>query len=182
MGQRGPAALPANVHLLRGNPSKKPLTDLLSELQPEVELPDFPSWLLPEAKKEWKRIGAELVKYGLVSKLDRAALVLYVQAWARMVWAERQLSRAMDVAEKKRREVEAAGGVYEGTDGIMVATPNGGLQYSHYYVVQKNSAHQVKMFLEQFGMSPSSRSKVTPSDNRQQQLFAPATESEFQQI
>src|SRR5690242_18226422 len=71
MGTRGPRALPANVHILRGNPSKKPLGELFDELRPEVEIPDCPSWIWSEAKKEWKRVSAELEKYGLISKLDR---------------------------------------------------------------------------------------------------------------
>ncbi len=91
MGQRGPKPLPANVHQLRGNASKKPIGAILDEFRPEVEIPDFPSWIWPEAKKEWKRVSFELERYGLVSKLDRAALVLYCQAWAKMVWAERAL-------------------------------------------------------------------------------------------
>lgn len=77
MGQRGPKPLPANVHQLRGNASKKPIGAILDEFRPEVEIPDFPSWIWPEAKKEWKRVSYELERYGLVSKLDRAALVLY---------------------------------------------------------------------------------------------------------
>ncbi|HEX7454965.1 MAG TPA: P27 family phage terminase small subunit, partial [Gallionella sp.] len=46
----------------------------------------LPKHLLPEAKKEWKRAAAELLRYGVVSKLDRAALALYVQEWAWLVW------------------------------------------------------------------------------------------------
>ena len=51
MGARGPRALPANVHVLRGNPSKKSVGDLMGEFQPEVEIPGAPSWLWAEAKK-----------------------------------------------------------------------------------------------------------------------------------
>ena len=129
MGQRGPKPLPGNVHLLRGNASKKPLGALLDEFQPEVEIPSFPSWIWPEAKKEWKRISGELERYGLVSKLDRAALVLYCQAWAKMVWSENQLSRAMKQAETARLEAEAKGEEYTGGDGLMIKTANGNFTY-----------------------------------------------------
>ena len=61
MGSRGPQPLPSNVHLLRGNPSKKSATDLLDDFNPEVEIPTSPKWLWPEAKKEWRRIGAERI-------------------------------------------------------------------------------------------------------------------------
>jgi len=51
MGLRGPKALPANVHLLRNNPSKKPLASLFDEFRPEVDIPKVPPWLWAEAKK-----------------------------------------------------------------------------------------------------------------------------------
>lgn len=170
MGARGPKPLPANVHLLRSNPSKKSLDDLFNEFNPEVEIPDYPSWMWPEAKKEWKRVSAELLKYGLISKLDRAALVLYVQAWAKMVWAEKQMAQAMKIAEQKRKEAEDKGEVYVGGDGIMVLTANGNMIYSHHWVVGRRAAEDVNRYLTSFGMSPSARGRVSPSENRQQSL------------
>lgn len=182
MGARGPAPLPANVHLLRGNPSKKPLGDLLGEFRPEVEIPDCPSWVWPEAKKEWKRVTAELERYGLISKLDRAALVLYCQAWGKMVWAERMLSRAMKQAEAGRAEAEAAGEVWTKGDGIMVPSPNGSLVYSHYWVVSRRSSEDVSRFLQAFGLSPASRSRVSTSDNRQGDLPLEAGQDEWNRL
>lgn len=179
MAKPGPKPLPSNVHLLRGNPSKKPMASLLDDFQPEVELPGFPSWTWPEAKKEWKRIGAELDRYGLVSKLDRAALVLYCQAWAKMVWAEQMLSRAMKAAEAKRLVAEEKGEEYTGGDGIMVRTANGNFTYSHHWVVGNKAAQQVKEFIALFGLSPSHRSGVSISNNRQASLFEEGTQDEW---
>lgn len=174
MGARGPKGLPANVHMLRGNPSKKQLGSLFDEFRPEVEIPGAPSWIWPEAKKEWKRISGELEKYGLISKLDRAALVLYCQAWAKMVWAEQRLTHAMKIADEKRAAVEAEGKEWVGGDGIMVPTVNGNLVYSHHWVVGRHAAAEVKRCLDLFGLSPAARSKVTTSDNRQGSLFGEA--------
>ena len=175
MGTRGPKPLPANVHMLRGNASKKPMGAILDEFRPEVEIPDFPSWIWPEAKKEWKRLATELERYGLISKLDRAALVLYCQAWAKMVWAERALTRAMKLAEDARVEAESKGLEYAGGDGLMVKTANGNFTYSHHWVVGKHAASEVKRYLDLFGLSPSARSRVTVSDNRQGSLFQEGT-------
>ena len=179
MGRPGPKPLPANVHVLRGNASKKPLGSILDEFRPEVEIPDFPSWIWPEAKKEWKRIATELKRYGLISKLDRAALVLYCQAWAKMVWAERALTRAMKVAEEAREAAERDGREYTGGDGLMVKTANGNFTYSHHWVVGKHAASEVKRYLDLFGLSPSARSRVTVSDNRQGSLFQEGTKDEW---
>lgn len=182
MGQPGPKPLPGNVHALRGNPSKKPLGQLLDEFKPEVEIPDFPSWIWPEAKKEWKRISTELERYGLVSKLDRAALVLYCQAWAKMVWAERALTRAMKAAEDARAKAESNGVEYTGGDGLMIKTANGNFTYSHHWVVGKHAASEVKRYLDLFGLSPSARSRVSTSDNRQGTLFQEAGQDKWNDL
>ena len=168
MGRR---SLPANVHLLRGNPSKKPVADLVDGLQPEVEIPGCPKHLLPEARKEWKRITPELERYGLVSKLDRSALALYCQAWARLVWAEEQMSRAMAVAAEKAAAAEARGEEWTGGDGMTIPTPSGHMTYSPHWVIANKAAQQVRDFLAMFGLSPETRSKVAPSSVRQRNLF-----------
>lgn len=179
MGRRGPPPLPGNVHVLRGNASKKPLGALLDEFQPEVEIPTFPSWIWPEAKKEWKRISTELERYGLISRLDRAAMVLYCQAWAKMVWAENQLSRAMKRADEARTAAEANGEEYTGGDGLMVKTANGNFTYSHHWVVGRHAASEVRRYLDLFGLSPSARARVSTSDNRQGRLFEEGSQDQW---
>ena len=171
MGARGPKPLPANVHVLRGNPSKKSFADLVDDLQPEVEVPGCPPHLLPEARKEWKRIGPELERYGLVSKLDRAALSLYCQAWARWVWAERQLQRAQALAQARMDEAEARGETYTGGDGLTVPTPNGHMTYSPHWVVANKAMEQVHKYLASFGLDPASRGRVNTSKVRQRDMF-----------
>lgn len=171
MGARGPKPLPANVHMLRGNASKKSIAELVDEFQPEVEIPGCPSHLLPEARKEWRRITPELERYGLVSKLDRASLALYCQAWARWVWAERQLQRAQATAEAAMAAAEAAGKHYTGGDGITVPTPNGHMTYSPHWVVANKAMEQVHKYLASFGLDPASRGRVAPSKVRQRDMF-----------
>jgi hypothetical protein len=50
-------------------------------------------------------------------------MVLYCQAWAKMVWAERMLSRAMKDAEERRAAAEAAGEEYTGGTASWSAPP-----------------------------------------------------------
>ena len=179
MGARGPKPLPANVHLLRGNPSKLSAAELKGSVQFEVELPSLPKHLLPEAKKEWKRAAGELLRYGLVSKLDRTALALYVQEWAWLVWHEEALQRDIKLAEAKRAawdlvqqakvvQAEANGeefapAAYPGGDGFMLPTPNGSFTYNPHWVARNKHAAGVDKFQASFGMSPSSRGRVSPS-------------------
>ena len=171
MASRGPKPLPSNVHLLRNNPSKKTSAQLMDSLQPEIDIPDCPPHLWPEAKKEWKRITVELLRYGLISKLDRAALCLYVQTWAELLHAEKMLKRNMGRAAKKMADAEAAGQEYMGGDGMVEVTSNGNMIYSPYWVIANKARNQVDKFLSNFGMSPSSRGRVNPSNHLQRSLF-----------
>lgn len=241
MGARGPKPLPANVHLLKGNPSKIPLDQLGDSVDPVIEVPGVPKHLWPEARKEWRRISALLVENRLVSKLDRSALALYCQWWAKWVWAEEQFTRSKNIAEARRQaHVEAAGqaadalaraglldsgpaaastatgptadgapplparplaqieadlarglpvspdeakiaaavaaarldaeATWSGGDGMMVPTPSGALIYNPHWVAARQAALYVDKFLASFGLNPSARGRVSPSNNRQGSL------------
>ncbi len=189
MGARGPKPLPANVHALRGNPSRLPLDRLRDAVEPDVEIPDCPKHLLPEARKFWRRLTPELEKLGLISKIDQAALALACQEWAWWVWHEEQLQRDIKLAEAKREaweqieatrkaEAEATGamfvpGVWTGGNGFERATPNGSTTYSPHWVARNRHVLLLDKFLASFGMSPSSRGRVTPSSR---QLVLPGVE------
>lgn len=170
MGLRGPKPLPNNVVQLTGNPGKKPAHRLMDSLQPEIDIPGCPSHLLPEARKEWRRIVPELKRYGLISKLDRAALCLYLSSWAELVHAEKLLNRAIAQADRKRKEAEARGEEYTGGDGITLVTTNGNVIYSPLWVAANKARNQVDKFLANFGMSPSARARVTLSNHLQSSL------------
>jgi P27 family predicted phage terminase small subunit len=184
--------IPANVHLLRGNPGHKSMADLTDDVRPETELPGLPPHLLPEARKEWRRIAPELMRYGLVSHLDRAALGLYCQEYAWWVWHENALQadiadavalrKAHDLAERKKAvDAQARGEVYVlqkyiGADGFMRSTPNGGEMYNPHWCARNRHAAALDKFLTSFGLSPSSRGRVSPGP-MQGDLFAVPAES-----
>ena len=182
MGTRGPKPMSARAHLMRGNPSKKPIAELQDEIQLLVETPDCPKHLWPEARREWKRISAELEAAGLVAKVDRAQLALYCQAWARMVWHEVMFKRAIDDAAAKLEAFEKAEGdkvaaaealgetytpaAWNGGDGLQIPTPNGSFTYNPHWVAAGKAADQVDKFGQSFGIAgPSSRVRVRQSNN-----------------
>lgn len=182
MGARGPKPMSARAHLMRGNASKKSLTELQDEIQLLVETPDCPKHLWPEARREWKRISAELEDAGLVAKVDRAQLSLYCQAWARMVWHEEMFKRAIDQAAagrtafdaaeaSKAAEAKAHGEEHQakewtGGDGLQIPTPNGSFTYNPHWVAAGKAADQVDKFGQSFGIAgPSSRVRVRQSNN-----------------
>ena len=69
-----------------GNPGKRRLN--AKEPKADIEIPDAPETLDDVARAEWDRITFELVKAGLLTKLDRAVLALYCQTWSIYVEAE----------------------------------------------------------------------------------------------
>lgn len=182
--------MPANVHRLRGNPGHKSNFDLTDSVNPEIETPGCPKHLLPEARKEWKRIAPELEKLRLISKLDRASLAIYCQEYAWLAWHETCLQR--DIAhvaskraifEEKRSRFEAecaaaaacgeewtrgewTGGEWTGGDGYTIPTPNGSLTYNPHWVGRNKAADKVSRYQALFGLSPSARGRVTPSANQ----------------
>ena len=159
MGRR---KLPNNVHLLQGNPSKKPLGELLGGVHPLVEIPNCPAHLQAEAKKEYERVSVELRDLGLISKIDRAALVAYCTAWAETVQCEKKIAE-LNAADEK------------GEAGLIGLTPNGYQQMSVWVQIRNRAYERMGKFMNEFGMSPSSRTKATPSDN---QLSLPGIDGE----
>lgn len=162
MGDRGPKPQPNVIKLLRGNPGRRTL-DLSDGVQPVVAVPDIPKHLSKEGRKEWRRITVELEENGIVSRLDRAALAIYCQTWGRLVLAEQAL-------EAKRRQAEEAG-LDEAEAVFIQKTPTGFHRESALLRIVGRLQQDCDRYLASFGMSPSSRSKVKPSDNRQQGLF-----------
>jgi P27 family predicted phage terminase small subunit len=104
--------------------------------QPHRGRPTLPGWLSYEAKLEWGRVVPELDHMGLLCKVDRAALAAYCQAWAELRLATETLER----------------------EGRTYAGPNGILKMHPAVTLQKLALATVRAYLNEFGLSPSSRS------------------------
>lgn len=138
MGKRGPAPKPTALRIIEGNPSNRPLQK--NEPKPTAGIPTRPEWLLPEAKHEWSRVVPELERLGLLTVVDRAALATYCQAWARYVEAEAKLSEY---------------------GGVLKAKKSDYVQVSPYETISRHSAQIVKAFCAEFGLTPSSRGRMS---------------------
>jgi phage terminase, small subunit, putative, P27 family len=132
----GRKPIPTNLHILRGNPGKRQLNGDEPRFDPSP--PKCPAHLSDEAKREWRRIVRELSKAKLLTVVDRAALAAYCQAWGRWVEAEENIRK----------------------HGTLVKSPNGYPMQSPYLAVANKAMEQMTRMLVEFGMSPSSRSRI----------------------
>lgn len=154
MGERGPKPLPANVHLLRGNPSKKPIAELLGEFRPPVGMPKRPAELNDAARKIWKRIGAELESLGLISKIDESAFAAYCLDYAEYLAMQAKIDALS--AEDPARPLHG-----------YVQTAESGYQAKSVWVTLRDAAHKRLAQSEaKFGMFAAARSRVTQGDQQ----------------
>lgn len=153
-GRVGRPALPSKVHYLHGNASKKSAEDLRDGFQPDVELPACPAHLKDEARKEYMRLGRELERYALVSKIDRGTLAMIATEWARYVWAEQKIREHNDADPKGER-------------GLVDKSPNDYKVMSVYLQISRGAIALYLKLAGEFGLSPASRSKVQPGDGGQ---------------
>lgn len=140
MATRGRKPKPTAMKELEGNPGKHPLNT--SEPKPNKKAPACPKWLEPEAKKEWRRLAKQMEAIGILTEVDMAAFAGYCQAYARWKEAEEFITQ----------------------HGIIVKTPSGYWQQVPQVSIAQTYLKIMNKFAEQFGLTPSSRSRIIASD------------------
>ena len=134
---RGRKPKPTLLKTLEGNPGKRPLND--REPVPPDGIPDCPDFLTNEARAEWFRTAKVLKEMQLLTLADRAALAAYCTAYGRWVEAEKQVQKY----------------------GTIVKSPKQGFPMkSPYLTVADQSMEMMRKFLVEFGLTPSSRSRI----------------------
>jgi P27 family predicted phage terminase small subunit len=160
-GTRGPKSKPVELKVLEGNRGHRPL-DLAGMFRPEVGLPDAPRWLMPEAKKCWRRLSAELVRYNLLSTVDRESFAMLCQTVGRLEQVERA------IAGRQRQAVDAG---KDAIEALLDRTPNGLQVQSALYQVLNREQAKLHGMLAAFGLRPDARARVTAGIRAQLQLF-----------
>jgi len=136
MGTRGRKPKPTAIKVLEGNPGKRPLN--ANEPKPEKKSPKCPSWLEPEAKKEWRRMAKVLERLGVLTEIDAAAFAGYCQAYARWKEAEEFLSK----------------------HGTIFKTPSGYIQQVPQVSIAQTYLKVMKDFCSEFGLTPAARTRI----------------------
>ena len=161
MGNRGPAPKPLELKVLEGNRGNRPL-DLTQVFCPEVGVPDAPRWLLPEAKKAWRRLSVELQRYNLLSKVDREAFAMLCQTIGRCEQIETSIFSRQKLLKAEGKDV---------IDALTDKTPNGLRIQSVVYQLLNREQAKLHQLLKSFGLRPDARTAVTTAVRAQLTLF-----------
>lgn len=126
---------PVALKVLEGNPGKRRLPN---GPKPQPLAPTCPAWLAAEARREWRRLAPELERLGLLTRIDRAALAAYCQAYARWRQAEEVLQ----------------------CEGLTFTTGKGYVGSRPEIGIANKAMAIIKGFCGEFGLTPSSRGRM----------------------
>lgn len=141
---RGRKPKPTEQRRLEGNAGKRPLP--ADEVRPPTSHDTFtttPAELDgdPIATAEWTRLAPMLLQVRAVTDADRAALVALCLEWSRYL-------EAMKAVRKL---------------GLMVKAPSGYVMPNPYLSVATKALAGCRALWPELGLTPSSRSRVTPA-------------------
>ena len=142
---RGRKPTPSHVLTLRGNPGKRPLNR--REPKPKGGLPPCPERLKGAARQAWESFGQQLTECGAATSLDATALELLCESYAALAEASAQVAKH---------------------GPVWIERQPGKLPkfcYSPFWVVQNREHKKLMALLTEFGMTPSSRTRVHAVSN-----------------
>ena len=137
MATRGRKPKPTALKVLEGNPGKRPL-NTNEPIPPNSSPIKCPSWLLPEAKKEWKRLAPALEAMGVLTMADITAFEGYCQAYARWKEAEEFITQ----------------------HGSIFKTPSGYVQQVPQVSIAQQNLKIMQSFCSEFGLTPATRARI----------------------
>jgi P27 family predicted phage terminase small subunit len=151
MAKAGRKPKPTALKLIQGNPGKRAINK--QEPQPEkpVKVPSPPAELGKMAKAEWRRVAKELFDTGVLTRIDTKTLANYCQAYEDMKVARGLLAKHN----------------LQNPDAINLVKTMSGMVRTHPLVQQiRDNRKDMMAFAAEFGLTPSSRSRVTTDKQR----------------
>ena len=136
MATRGRKPKPTALKILEGNPGKRPLNPH-EPIPPKGDL-RCPTWLMPEAKKEWKRLASSLEAMGVLTMADLTPFAGYCQAYARWREAEEFITQ----------------------QGSIFKTPSGYVQQIPQVSIAQQNLKIMQSFCSEFGLTPATRARI----------------------
>jgi len=155
-GKQGRKPTPTALKILRGNPGRRPLNH--AEPQVRSRLPPPPAHLSEAARRNWRAIGKMLRDAGIITPIDAAAFGAGVAAYTRWQEATEALNRLIVAGQPG--------------SGLLVKSPDGGVRLNPLLrVIRESEASFLRVFAE-FGMTPSSRSRIAVDRTEPEDPFA----------
>jgi P27 family predicted phage terminase small subunit len=143
-----PKPTPTVLKLIRGNPGKRAINT--NEPKPPRGIPKCPAHLDTKAKTAWKKLCQRLDQMGVLTLADEYALEILCSVYARI----RDLQKAVKLYGATTYETTSTAG-----DLTVKAYPE---------VSQLEKAESLfKSYLTEFGLTPSSRTKLEVTDKKQ---------------
>jgi P27 family predicted phage terminase small subunit len=134
---------PTHLHILDGTYREDRHGDAAANapaLEPVTTLPDAPDWLGDDGVVEWKRVGQELLEKNVLTLADLPSFAGYCASLERAIGAERALQHG----------------------DYVITTPAGFGQARPEIAIARQAWAEVRKFAQEFGMTPSSRTRVRP--------------------
>src|SRR5262249_36869828 len=128
---RGRKPTPTALRLARGNPSGRPFNDLEPAAVPH--LPKPPAFFTAAARREWFRIGRQLVDAGILTDLDRMAFAALIMSYIRWMDAQDGIAKT----------------------GVLVRGPDGTPRLNPLVQVARESQREFTSMASEFGLTPS---------------------------
>lgn len=134
----GRKPIPSALSLVRGNPGHRPI----NEDEPKPKTPSqlrCPAGMSKFARKEYRRVAKFLIPLGILTEADTRALEVYAEAFAQ--WRD-AMAKVAD-------------------EGMVLITGKGYPIQNPHLTIANAAAKRMLLVLAEFGMTPSSRSRLT---------------------
>ncbi len=132
----GRKPLPTHLKVVKGTARAHRLNH--EEPKPAVSMPEPPSFLDARCRQRFMELAALLAAQGIMTELDASALGRYCVVWCRWLDAE--------------QEIRSRGAVVKTAGGNVIQNP--------FLPVANRCLAQMAQLEAEFGMTPSSRSRI----------------------
>jgi len=144
--KRGTRTQPKSLRLLTGSHLER---INVNEPKPDKTNPVCPAWLPADAKTVWRRVVPELKRMGVLTHIDRDAMVNYCIVYAKWQRAEKEL---LD------------GFTYEAMDAKTFKVKQ---HVKPEVAIARDSLNQIRQYQCEFGMTPSSRTGINAKTHKE---------------
>lgn len=163
---RGRKRTPTALAQLRGNPGKRRRPR--GEPKPAAELPEAPlefqadgpagraEGITEAARREWDRLVPELYRLGLLTKIDRQALIAYCTACGVREYALLQIRKLGLVIKTGQKTTVLPNRTKITSGGTLIQSP--------FVSMHNQAVDKLVKIAGEFGMTPASRSRIDVHD------------------